>query len=1078
MPMPLASIIDLEYMPGWKAALIWAALSLPVVWLGMRSLAGLGPVRKWVAIAARLLVLLGLVLVVGGARWTRKHKTVDVMVLRDISESTQLLRQFPGRNYQESVYQYLRAASEEAKKPNRDDRIGLISFGDRPLVDSMPNTSLVLNAQGIREGGSSTDIASAIQLALATSPRDAMRRILLISDGLHTAAGDLEAALAAAVAQRVPIDVMPLRFNVTNEVLVERVVAPSWKRESDAFDVSVSLVSTNPVPVRGKLTLLEEGVPVEQRVIEIEGGTISDGRLEPRKHVEYIRVPALKARGVRRFTAVFEPEIVNVRSTGESTAAQAAAGAGDTLLQNNKASAFTFVQGQGKVLYVDNSLEAGGRRAGQTLADALKMEGLNVDRVDIDHVPEDLVALQAYDAVILNNVPRGRTLMGGDGLSEKHDAALAAYVHDFGGGLVMIGGRDSFGAGGWQASKIESVMPVNFDIPAQRQLPKGALVLIVHSCEMPDGNYWGEQCALKAVETLSSQDDVGVISYRWQAGQGWAGINNSTWDFPLGRKGDGQAVTAAIKKMTPMDMPSFDDTLQLALFGAGPANAPCLINSNAAQKHIIIISDGDPQRPSRKLIDVCKQHRITISTVSVYPHGPVSSTMRDMARETGGRSYGPIEANPSQLPQIFIKEASVVRRTLIQERLAPEPPFAVSVVPHASDIMKGIKDPPPIRGFVLSVKKKNDPSVEMPIVASVDGNKIDPLFAHWQAGLGKTAAFASDASTVWQEAWLAPAYAAQYGKFWSQVVRGVSRPPMSSDFAITTVRNGDRATINVEAIDRESGFTSFLNIRGVVVDPDGKQQEVRLVQTGPGAYTAEFPAGQAGNYVVALRYTGPENKAGWLVSGVAVNDSPEMRSLKSNETLLEEIARRTNGRVLPPFDPDAADLFSREGLVASSSPLPVWDILIPILLGLMLLDVAIRRIAWDWNSTKRLAAATADFVRSFTLARKVDTERTLHALKRVRGGVAEERFKQSESPLAAGAEATAPDRTRKFEGGKGVEGDIAQVVGGATAKPVPPPPSQARPKGPPPGPGDHTGSLLEAKRRAQQKIREKEQGQQ
>ena len=93
-----------------------------------------------------------------------------------------------------------------------------------------------------------------------------------------------------------------------------------------------------------------------------------------------------------------------------------------------------------------------------------------------------------------------------------------------GGGLVMIGGPDAFGAGGWQGSKLEEVLPVNMDIPAQRQIPKGALVLVMHSCEMPDGNYWGEQCALKAaIETLSERDEIGVISYAWN-GPGGGGI--------------------------------------------------------------------------------------------------------------------------------------------------------------------------------------------------------------------------------------------------------------------------------------------------------------------------------------------------------------------------------------------------------------------------------------------------------------------------------------------------------------------------------------------------------------------------
>ncbi|HEX2971749.1 MAG TPA: VWA domain-containing protein [Tepidisphaeraceae bacterium] len=1064
IPLPLAWLIDLEYMTGWKAALIFLALAAPVLWLGMRSMAGLGPVRKWVAIGLRLLVLLVLVLIVGGARWRREHKVLEVMVLRDISESTGLFRQYPGKSLQESVDDYLGNASKDKYKPSKDDRIGVISFGTQALVDAMPSTSLMLDARAIRDGGGATDIASGIQLALATFQRDAMRRMVLISDGNQTS-GDLETALAAAVSQRVPIDVMKLNYNVQNEVLVERVSAPSLRRENDAFDVSVSLLSTNPVAVRGKLTLLEEGQPIEKRDVTIEAATLgADGKLEPRKHVERMKVPPLKTRAVRRFTAVFEPETVNTR-TAQNGGGKAESKAGDTLLQNNSGSAFTVVRGQGRVLYVDASEKGGGK----TLADALAMEGITVERVNIDQVPEDVIGLQNYDVVVLNNVPRGRSPNGADGLTEKHDAAIASYVHDFGGGLIMIGGPDSFGAGGWQGSKIEEVMPVNFDIPAQRQMPKGALVVIIHSCEMQDGNYWGEQCALKAIETLSTRDEIGVISFNPGVGAGARGIGGSVWDYELKEKGDGSRVVAAVKRMVPMDMPSFDDCLNLAVNGTGP-NAPSLTKSTAAQKHIVIISDGDPAAPQRSLMDQIFKQKISISTISVWPHGGVvPPTMQQIAQATGGRYYGPIESNPSQLPQIFIKEATVVRRTLIQE--SRDPAIGVRLMPHNSEIMKGIRLPPPIFGFVLSAKK-NNPMIEMPLAATLDGKKFDPLFAHWQAGLGKAAAFASDGANNWSEPWLTAEYASVYSKFWAQMVRGMSRPQMSSDFTVSTDRNGDKARLTVEATNKDAGFTSFLNFRAIMVDPENKRHDVKLLQTGPGTYVADFTTPLPGSYVVQLQYNGPNSQQGWLVAGVAVNDSPEMRELKSNDLLLEQIAKQTGGRVLPAFDAAGADLFNRKGLVRGSSPLPVWDILLPILMGLLLMDVACRRIAWDWDSTKKLAAAVATRVRQYTLTRKVETQQTLEALRKVREEVAETRFK----PDAGEEPATPmPDRSAKFEAKVKVEGDLSQVVGGATNKPVPSAPKKIEPKGGPAA-GGHTGSLLEAKRRAQQKIREKEQG--
>ena len=55
---------------------------------------------------------------------------------------------------------------------------------------------------------------------------------------------------------------------------------------------------------------------------------------------------------------------------------------------------------------------------------------------------------------------------------------VAQYVHDTGGGLVMIGGPQTFGAGGWEGSRLEKELPVTMEVPAQRQIPKGALVLM------------------------------------------------------------------------------------------------------------------------------------------------------------------------------------------------------------------------------------------------------------------------------------------------------------------------------------------------------------------------------------------------------------------------------------------------------------------------------------------------------------------------------------------------------------------------------------------------------------------------
>jgi Ca-activated chloride channel family protein len=1059
IPFPILAFVSpvrLEFMSWWMATLLFASLGAIVVLLGMRSLNGLGAVRKWVAIAIRLAVLLLLVLILAGVRWQRKHSALEIWVLRDVSPSTELVekKDYTGKSLQDSIDDYLReSVRDKRKKP--DDRVGVISFMERAQVDAMPSKDLKLDTRGIPERGSGTDASAAIQLAAASMSPDAMHRFVLMTDGNFNT-GDLDAALGVAISQHIPIDVMPLHYDVQNAVMIERFISPTWKRENEPFTIDVILQSTGSRPIPGKLEVLhktENGNEVLEKARSIV--------LKPGLNRESVKVPALQRAGVHQFVAKFTPEAGALQAAGGAISANI-----DKI--NQPAESFVFVKGKGQVLYVDNYRDASGQRGpGEYLANALAAEKISLRTITMDQFPQNLVALQNYDAVILGNVRHGE-----GGVTTEMDKMIATYVHDMGGGLVMLGGEDAFGAGGWQGSEIEKILPVDMDIPAQRQVGKGALVLVMHSCEMPDGNYWGLQCALQAVKTLSEHDEVGIISYNWGGGGGNNGVGGANWDYLLQEKGDGSGVAAAANKMKLGDMPSFDDSLNLAMNGAN--GGYCLAKSNARHKHVIIISDGDPQAPIPTLVQQYKQNKVSVSTVTVYPHQMGASglppTMEDIAKQLAGRAYGPINTKPNQLPQIFIKEATIVRRSLIKE---DEKGIAVRRLDASDEMVRGMPNPPSIFGLVLT-SKKSDPKVAMPFSA---GSMNDPLLAHWQAGLGKAAAFTSDPTAKWGVNWIG---SPDYGKFWAQVVRSVSRPPMSGDFDVQTTTTGTRGKVTVEALGKDDNFQNFLNIGGNIIGPDGKQVPIRLVQTGPGTYEAEFDAREAGNYVVALNYSG-QKQSGMLLSGVAMNSDPEMRDLQSNEAKLEEIRERTGGRRLPAWDAGGADLFTRDGLLVSASPMPVWDLLIPVLLGLILLDVAARRIAWDYQSTRRLVLAMGDRIRAFTTVRRVESRGTLDAFRRVREEVAETKFRPAEAgglaPPKLPAQASArPDPRAKFEArAGGVEGNITQVVGGATDKPVPPPPKKIEPKGAPSG-GSHTGSLLEAKRRAQQQIKKKEEG--
>ena len=280
----------------------------------------------------------------------------------------------------------------------------------------------------------------------------------------------------------------------------------------------------------------------------------------------------------------------------------------------------------------------------------LDSAGLNVDLCSPQEMPRDSIGYSAFDAVILADIPRWML----DDLQERH---LYSFVHDLGGGLICTGGPNAFGAGGWIGSQLEQAMPIKCEPSQSRQLPKGALALIMHSCEMPEGNYWGQRMAEAAVESLSELDYVGIIEYDWNGGP--STVNNAGWTLPMQLAGDKAKAFDAIKSLVYGDMQDFGSPMNVALNG--------LVEVDAAQRHVIIISDGDPIGPSQELLTQYREAGVTVSTVMVGGHGSPSDRqkMQGIATVTGGRFY--MVNDPNKLPSIFIKEAQLNSRSLLQE---------------------------------------------------------------------------------------------------------------------------------------------------------------------------------------------------------------------------------------------------------------------------------------------------------------------------------------------------------------------------------------------------------------------------
>jgi hypothetical protein len=675
-------------------------------------------------------------------------------------------------------------------------------------------------------------------------------------------------------------------------------------------------------------------------------------------------------------------------------------------VENNRASAHVVARGQGRVLLlegeagqhrelVEKLVEAGKGRF-KVIAEPATILGNYRERDKL------AVFLSNFDCVILANVPA-------ELIPPDQQEVIRSNTHDQGCGLVMIGGPESYGAGGWQNLPVEQALPVDAEIKSLKVQGKGGLVLIMHACEMADGNRWERKIARLAADRLGPADEIGVLEW---------GFTGFKWVIPMMEVGPNkQRIVSAIDKMVPSDMPDFDPALKLA------HTALTDKKKDFAVKHIIIISDGDPQQNDKKLLKQIRDDKITIACVGVATHGGITDAnfASIASKHKNGKPRFYKVDDPKKLPAIYIKETRLVSQSFVHKV-----EFMPRLVYRSGPTQK-LPDLLPLRGYVRTTPK-NSPLVEVPIVTPKFADTEFPILAHWHYGLGKSVAFTSDAGRpeFWSQAWLRPPDGREgiFAGFWEQVVGWALRPVESGRLVMNTEYRDGKIKVVVEARTQDGKPDTSLRLRGGLTTPGGKlgeagkKQELRFVQKNSGMYEAEVKADEAGSYFLNAQATRvrkiktPDGKEREIEegtdsvrSGVTLPYSPEFTDLESNTPLLEEIARMTGGKEYV----DDSDLLTEEAKKGSvfrspversrfSLPFHYWLLLLAA--TLLLLDVAVRRLAFSPEETAAQAKYVWARLRGFPVPPPVQREAVLRL--RARPGVL----------------TTAGDRgTRRFEGG-------------------------------------------------------------
>ncbi|RUL85071.1 VWA domain-containing protein [Tautonia sociabilis] len=910
--------LRLTFLQPWWLLLIPVLLP-PLVLLSLRSLSGLGNVRRALAILLRSAVVSLIALALADPQLVRRNESLTTIFLLDASRS------IPG-DLQAPMLGFINRAILQHQRPG--DRAGVIVFGKEAKVESppAPYTETLTGVESTIDA-EYTDLSSAIKLALASFPDDTARRIVVLSDGNENRGDAYEQALAAA-GLGVQIDVLPVDYNYDREVLVEKIALPPDVKKGET--VNINVVVRAAAPATGRLEIFQKADNSTIPIDTLEG-------VELQRGVNVFRIKQeISDPNFYTYSAQFIPEEELRRGLRADRA------------MNNMAEGFTQYRGEANVLLIEGT--AGEH---EELVDALRSKELNVTTLaagDVtgdglvggDPLPTDLAELQKYDAIILANVPK-------DAFTDGQQDLIATAVHDQGIGLLMIGGDRGFGAGGWMNTPIEKALPVDMQIPALKVKGKAAMVMIMHASEIPEGNYWQAVVAQEALKTLSSYDYAGLL--HWQGQESWL--------FTLREIGSSKpAMLRAIDRMTPGDMPDMNPSLVMA----GRALQQ---KRDAMSRHIIIISDGDPTAPTPQVINQLKAAKVTVTTVLTAAHGNdirALQVMQQLAQQTKGRFYN--VTNPRALPRIYQKEARLISRPLIFEG---PPPAWNPVLAYQSEPLLGLpQDLPPISGLVLSSIKENE-LVEVPITSPNPTGQVNPVLAHWSYGLGRSVAFTSDAGRKWTANWR---NWDSYAAFWSQVVRWALRPVDRGNLNVSLRREEGRIKVVVDAVDAENQFLNFLQFQGIVNrpdrQPDAPADRVELVQVAPGKYEGTIENAEArGNYFVTLGYRGPDGEQGVLTTGLSVPYSDEYRDLRSNPVLLESLADATGGAIFSwETGPDGrlngeqtamkADVFRRDrGVEPPKSYRPIWHWLLWCAALIFVGDVGVRRIAPDFDRLRR-----------------------------------------------------------------------------------------------------------------------------
>lgn len=326
-------------------------------------------------------------------------------------------------------------------------------------------------------------------------------------------------------------------------------------------------------------------------------------------------------------------------------------------------------------------------------------------------VPDTLDVLCYFDAFFLLNCDAERLP---DGFGET----LEVLSRDLGKYVCLVGGEDTFSRGGMCGTVYESILPVSFG--ASDGKPAALLLVLDASGSMVAGRdnrlEEAKLGAIRVVQSLPSHVQVGVISFS----------DDAVVESPLVR------ATLENKELL---------TRLISAIGrrSGTAFLPVLDSASAlldacgdgVNRHVLFLSDGRPsdsQSAIMRRIDDMSAAGITLGVVAIREAGDDTSFLRRMA-EHGNGGFTTVNNGQSPVAGMLAEAEHVSGTYLLRTRFIPAVTDPAWVETDASL--------PAVNGCVVTTAREGAHVI-------LTSDRGDPVYAVWDAGIGKAACFTSD----------------------------------------------------------------------------------------------------------------------------------------------------------------------------------------------------------------------------------------------------------------------------------------------------------------------------------------------